>query len=119
VFKYLLIIILNTPFVLFGILRSIRNYQKGLITRLRMFISMFFWLLIFVGLIFAQPLYDFLQQSGLTDSTPLSLFDVVQTTGIIVALFFVLRLYTKNDLLEYKIHQLNRELSIQEAEKKD
>lgn len=110
--KYYLLVILNTPFIIFGMLRALRLYNQKAITKLRLVGAFTLWTAVFLGLVFAQPLYEALAQSGLTDSTPLSLFDVVQITGIILALFLVTRLYGKTDTLETRINQLNRELSI-------
>lgn len=110
--KYYLLVILNTPFIIFGMLRALRLYNQKAITKLRLVAAFTLWTAVFLGLVFAQPLYEALAQSGLTDSTPLSLFDVVQITGIILALFLVTRLYGKIDNLETRLNQLNRELSI-------
>ena len=113
--KYWLITILNTPFVLLGIYRALRSYDAKSITKLRMVLGVLFWIGVFACLVSAQAFFEFLQRNNLTDSTALSLFDVVQITGIITALYLAIRLYTKHDQLETRLNQLNRELAIKNA----
>ncbi len=110
--KYVLIVVLNTPFVVIGLLRALHSFQKGRISRARYTFVTILWTLVFVGLLFAQPLYQFLERNRLTDSTPLSVFDVVLTTGLVLALSLTFRLYSKIDRLDERLMQLNRELSI-------
>lgn len=117
-FKYILIFILNAPLVIIGMIRTVRSYNAGIITRLRASAALTAWIILLLGLIFAKPLYDFLERNHLTDSTPLSLFDVIQTTGIILALYMCTRLYAKNDALEHRLNQLNREISLRDLRKK-
>jgi hypothetical protein len=69
-------------------------------------------MLLAVGLFMAGPGYQWLQDHHLTDSTPLSIFDVAEITGIILSLTLILRLYTKVDTIEQRIARLNSEASI-------
>jgi hypothetical protein len=77
---------------------------------------MAFWLSILGGLIFAESIYGFLFSNNLTQTEPLSLFDVIQITGIIVTLFIANQAHTKADLLERRIQDLHQELSIRLAD---
>lgn len=115
--KYILIIVFNVPLVLAGLTRSIQSYRRGNLTGLGLAGWSVFWLVLLFGLVLAKPIFDFLQQKNLTDSTPLSLFDVVQTTGIVLAILLCLRLYTKLDATERQLHKLNREISIRLTKK--
>lgn len=117
--KYLLIIILNLPFVLIGIARTVTSYQNGRISRVRAIAWMVFWLLIIAALIGAEPGYRFLQDRGLTDSTPLSIFDVGSITGIILSLTLIFRLYTKIDILEQRVAELNTQSAIRLSKLED
>lgn len=71
-----------------------------------------FWVSVFVGLAFAESIYNFLYTKGLTQTEPLSLFDVIQITGVIYVFFLVNRLYVKVDVLERRVQDLHQELSI-------
>lgn len=65
-----------------------------------------------VGLIFAEPIYIYLFTNHLTKTEPLSLFDVIQISGIIGVLFMANLAYNKVEELEKKFMDLHKELSI-------
>ena len=115
--KYNLLIILNVPFVVFGLIKAWTMYKKHIVNRLGLFLRLFFWLMIAAGLIFDREIYNFLLFHHLTDSVPLSLADVVLTTGIIFSLFLCIRIYTKLDLLERRVDELHEQLSLRMSSK--
>lgn len=75
------------------------------------------WLGILLGLIFAEPIYIYLFSNNLTQTEPLSLFDVMQITGIIGVLFIASSAYNKVSTLEKKVQDLHQELSIRISDK--
>jgi hypothetical protein len=77
-----------------------------------------FWVIILFGLLFTESIYTFLYDQGLTQTEPLSLFDVLQITGIIYIFFLVNRLYVKVDVLERRVQDLHQEISIRLVNKK-
>jgi len=115
--KYVLLLILNTPFVFFGILKGYVSYAKKTIKLSGFMLRLAFWGTILTGLIFGESIYDYLVRNGLTDSTPLSVPDVLQITGIILCLSLILRLYTKCETLEHQLVQLHQEVSIELSER--
>lgn len=70
------------------------------------------WLIILGGLASAKLIYEFLFSNKLTDTEPLSLFDVIQITGIIFVLFMANRSRIKVESLERRVQDLHQELSI-------
>ncbi len=110
--RYLILIILNTPLIAAGMLNTVVNYKLKSINRRHLIFRLGLWLVILAGLIFAKPIYDFLFSNDLTRTEPLSLFDVIQITGIIGTLLITSRAYTKVDLLQRQIQALHQELSI-------
>jgi hypothetical protein len=110
--KYTLLALLNIPFVIFGLTKTIIMYKTGIIPRLGTFMRLVFWILIGLGLIFAKPAYDYLTRVGLTDSAPLTLFDIVEITGISFCIFLLMRVYARNSTIEQRMARLHRELSI-------
>ncbi|MCA9329415.1 hypothetical protein KDA11_02130 [Candidatus Saccharibacteria bacterium] len=64
------------------------------------------------GLVLTQPIYTFLYNEGLTKTEALSLFDVLQITGIVIVFFLVNRLYVRVDVQEQRMQALHQELSI-------
>lgn len=104
--------ILNTPLIVAAILNTIVSYNLKHISLKRLVIKITFWLVVFAGLVFTESIYNFLYSGGLTQTEPLSLFDVMQITGIVYIFFLVNRLYVKVDVLERRVQDLHQELSI-------
>jgi hypothetical protein len=115
--RYLVLVILNTPLVIAGILNAIVSYKLKHTSRRRCAIKVLLWLGIFAGLVFTKSIYSFLFSNHLTQTEPLSLFDVVQITGILLTLFIASQAHTKVDLLERRVQDLHQELSIRLSSK--
>lgn len=86
-------------------------------TRKRFIIGLAFWIILFAGLLSVKPIYSFLFSNNLTQTEPLSLFDVTQITGIIFTLLIANKAYGKADLLEKRVNDLHQELSIRLSKK--
>ena len=110
--KYTLLLILNLPFVFFGYIKATELYQKGSLSRGGLGLRLLFWTLILLVLAFIKPIYNFLFSHNLTNSTPLSIADVVLVTGLNFCLFLCLRLYSKIDILEKQLTDVHEKLSI-------
>jgi hypothetical protein len=115
--RYLLLLLLNLPFILAGILSAITQYKLDRTSKRRLIIQVFVWLLLLLGLAIAEPLYNWLFARGLTDTEPLSLFDVVQITAIVVLLYIANRTRLKLENVEHRLQDLHQELSIRLSKK--
>lgn len=113
----MILFLLNTPLISVGILQAVVSYKMKRIQKRRFLVRISLWTIILAGLIFAQPLYIYLFSNNLTRTEPLSLFDVIQTTGIILTLFIANQAFTKADTLERRVQDLHQELSIQLSER--
>ena len=114
--RYLLLFILNAPFVLAAILNTIISFKLKKISKRRATGLTLLWLVVLAGLALAFPIYDFLFSRELTQSEPLSLFDVVQITAIVILLFTTSRMRVKTEHLERRLNDLHQELSIRLTE---
>lgn len=115
--RYLLLLILCSPFIVAGLLNAVVSYKLKKISK-RSFISqVVLWLIFLVGLIAAEPLYDWLFANNLTRTDTLSLFDVVQITAIIALFYTTNRFSARIDSLENRLADLHRELSIKLSNK--
>ncbi len=94
-------------------INTVVGYKLGRMTRRRMVVGLFFWGFLLAALLLVKPIYEFLFSNQLTQTEPLSLFDVIQITGIIFTLFIANRAYGKVDQLEKRVQDLHQELSIQ------
>lgn len=110
--RYLLLVLLNLPLIIAGILNAVVAYKLNRTTTRKFVFRLVLWLGILVGLIFAEPIYNYLFTKGLTQTEPLSLFDVIQVTGIIIVLFIATQANSKVTTLEKKVNDLHQELSI-------
>lgn len=116
--RYLLLFLLTLPFILGAILSLITQYKLKKLSRRRFVIQTSLWVAVLAGIALAQPFYVWLFNNKLTDTEPLSLFDVVQITAIIIVFYIANRARIKADILERQIQDLHQEISIQLSEKK-
>lgn len=114
--RYTILVILNTPLIIAGILNALVAYKISKISTRRFVLQIIFWLFIFAGLVAAEPIYRFLFSNNLTATEPLSLFDVFQITGIIAVFFMANRSRTRVYTLERRVQDLHQELSIKLSE---
>jgi hypothetical protein len=115
--RYLLLLILNAPFIIAGLINSVVSYKLSKISKQRATLQIVLWSVVLIGLVLAKPIYQFLFTNNLTDTEPLSLFDVIQITGIVILLFMANRARTKLDALERRVQDLHQELSIRLSSK--
>jgi hypothetical protein len=114
--RYLLLFLLNAPIVIAAIVSSVVDFKMSKISKKKFTFRFIFWLLVLSTLALAYPIYQFLFDKKLTESEPLSLFDVGQITFIVFLLFSVSRLQARAETLERKFKDLHQELSIKLSE---
>jgi len=114
--KYTLLFVLNLPFIIFGVIKSITLYNKHSIKKLGLIFRITLWMVILFSLLYVRNMYSFLFRHKLTDSVPLSIADVVLTTGILYCIFLYTRLYSKLDATEKKLSDLHEKLSIKSSD---
>jgi len=110
--RYLLLFLFTAPFIIASVINLIAQYKLGRIRRARFIVWVMIWTLAFFGLFFAETIYSWLFSSGLTNSDSLSLFDVVQITGIVL-LFYILNIQrVRLELTERRLRDLHKKISI-------
>lgn len=114
--RYLILVLLNVPLAMAALLGATVDYKMGKYSRRKYLFQVALWILILAGLACAYPIYQFLFSNNLTNTEPLSLFDVIQITGIIYILFTANRSRIRIDSLERRVHDLHQELSIRLSE---
>ncbi len=110
--KYLIIIFLNLPIAIMGILWSTVSYKTKAMSKKRYKLEVASWVIIVLGLVSIEPIYNKLIQLNLTDSAPLSLIDVIALTLIVLSLFLIGRLQEKITILNKKFSILHQEIVI-------
>lgn len=110
--RYLILVILNLPLILAGLLGSIIDVKTGKISRGKYIFQTALWLAILAGLALARAVYVYLYNHHRTTTSSMSLFDVIEITGIIYILFMANRSRIKADGLERRLQELHQETSI-------
>jgi len=115
--RYFLLFLLNLPFVLMGLLSAVTQYKLGRSTKKHAISLISLWVIILVGLSLTEPIYSWLFANNLTVSEPLSLFDVIQITAIVIVFYIANRSIAKVAMLEKRVQDLHQELSIKLSKK--
>lgn len=110
--RYLILVLLNVPLIFMALMSALVDFKTGKFSRTKYIAQTTIWIAILVGLSLAHSIYGFLFSKKLTQSEPLSLFDVIQTTGVITVLFMANRSRIKIETLERRVQDLHQELSI-------
>lgn len=116
--RFLLLVLLNLPLIIAGMMGSLIDFKTGKITRTKFILLELLWLAILAGLVLAGPINNYLYEHHKINKNTLSLFDVIETTGIIYILFMANRARIKVDTLERRVQDLHQELSIRLSAKK-
>lgn len=116
--RYLLLLLLNLPFIFAALIGVVTRYKLGKSSKRRLVAQILVWTAIFFGLLLAEPLYEWLYSSKLTNTEPLSLFDVIQITAIVIIFYMANRTRARLENTEKRLNDLHQELSIRLSNKK-
>jgi hypothetical protein len=116
--KYQLLILLNAPLALYGLLNAFLSYKLKRLRPSRALVRILFWLVILVGIWFTEPLSALLHSNDLTTSPPLSIYDVLLTTGAIICFLLIAQAHGRIADLENRLTRLHEKLSIEISEQK-
>lgn len=110
--RYTILLLLNLPFIVLTILTIVTNYKLKRASKLRTIFQVLFWVVVLIGLIMAETVYNWLFINKLTQTDSLSLFDVIQITAIVIITNITIRCRSRCELLEKRINDMHSELSI-------
>jgi hypothetical protein len=115
--KYVIVVLINLPLIVVGILGAIVDYKAArTISKRKCITLVIMWLLIGVGLVFIEPIYNALIRSNLTDSAPMSIFDAGLLTMILFCLLFIIKTNQKLTVVNRKLSRVHEKLAMLEAE---
>lgn len=115
--RYLLLFILTAPIITAAITNALVRYKLKRIGMKRFILECVFWTLTLAGIGLTKFIYQYMFSNNLTQSEPLSLFDVFQITAIIILMFTIVRVRAKQEFIEKRLQDLHQELSIQLSDK--
>ena len=110
--RYILLVALNMPIIILGLFNIITQYKLARVSKERLLHQIVLWGIILVILISSFPAYNLLVGKPIFDSSELSLFDIFQTTAIIVIIYILNRQRQRVEQNEKTIRDLHQELSI-------
>jgi len=116
--KYNVLIYLTAPVLILFLFRIIDNYKRRKIGSKSMIILLASWIVLTTGLIFNKYLFDVIRSSKLSDSTPLSLYDVIQISFIVFLIYITFRHTFKIEELKGKVTKLNQEIALKDKQKR-
>jgi len=116
--RYILLVLLNLPIILLALFNIITQYKLKKISLKRLQHQFVLWLVILIVLVCSFPVYNLLSGNPIFDSSQFSLFDIFQTTAIVVIIYVLNRQRQKIELNEITIRDLHQELSIKLSDTK-
>lgn len=112
--KYTLLVLINLPLIIIGVVSAMASYKTGRASRRRFHTEIVIWLLIGTALILAEPIYNSLIRHKLTASPPMSLFDVFLLTLLLFSLLLIKYTNEKTAELSKRLSRLHENLVIRE-----
>lgn len=110
--RYVILVLLNLPVILFAFMNLVMRYKLGKISGQRFRIQFLLWLILLIVLIGSFPVYNHFSGKLILDASGLTMFDIVQTTAIILLLYIVNSQRQRIDWTERTLRDLHQELSI-------
>lgn len=115
--RYLLLVLLNLPVILLAFTNFITRYKLGKISKERFRVQFFLWFILLVVLIGSFPVYNYLTGKSIFEARDLTMFDIVQTTAIILLFYVINNQRQKLESTERMLRDLHQELSIKLSKK--
>ena len=116
--RYLVLVLLNVPIILAALINIITQYKLRKVSVTRFRHQLIIWMVIMVVLIGSFPLYNISIGHPPLDSSELSLFDILQTTTIILLFYIANNQRQRIDQNERRLRDLHQELSIRLSDEK-
>ena len=115
--RYLALVLLNVPIILAALINIVTQYKLRKVSPARFRHQLIIWLILMIVLIGSFPLYNISIGHPPLDSSELSLFDILQTTAIILLFYIVNNQRQRIDQNERRLRDLHQELSIRLSQK--
>lgn len=110
--RYLVLVLLNAPIVMLALVNIITQYKLKKVTSAHFRHQIVIWTIILAVIVSSFPVYNLMAGKPLLDSSELSLFDIIQTTAIVLLLYIINGQRQRNDRQEQRLRELHQELSI-------
>jgi len=115
--RFIILVILNTPVILLALFDIVTQYKMRKVSKTRFRHQLILWIGTLVVLIGSFPLYNLITGKPLLNSAELSVFDIVQTTVIIILVYVINRQRQKIEHTDRITRELHQEVSIKLSQK--
>ena len=116
--RYITLVLLNVPIILAALMNIITQCNLRRVSATRFKHQLIIWLIIMVVLVGSFPLYNISINHPPFDSSELSIFDILQTTAIILLFYIINNQRQRIDQNERRLRDLHQELSIRLSNEK-
>lgn len=116
--RYLLLVLLNLPIVLLAFVSLLTKYKIKHISKERFRSQILLWCIILAVVVGSFPVYNIVMGNAAFESRDFSLFDIVQTTVIIILIYVINGQRQKIEHVDRRLRDLHQELSIVLSSKK-
>ena len=116
--RYITLVLLNIPIILAALINIITQFKLYKVSAARFKHQLIIWLIIMVVLVGSFPLYNISINHPPLDSSELSVFDILQTTAIILLFYIINNQRQRIDQNERRLRDLHQELSIRLSNEK-
>jgi len=110
--RFALLVLINLPIVLVGIIGAITSYKTSKTSKEHCYIEVVVWLIVGTGLVFVEPVYNVLLKNHLTNSAPMSIFDIVLLTLVLLCAIFIKSANEKISALNKKLSRIHEHIVI-------
>ena len=115
--RYIILVLLNLPIILLALVNIVTQYKLKKVDKNRFYQQFVVWFILMVLLVGSYPVYNLINGRPPFGSAELSVFDIMQTTGVIYLFYMVNRQRQRIDQNEKRLRDLHQELSIKLSEK--
>lgn len=116
--RYIVLVLLNLPVVMLAFVSLITKYKTSRISKEKFKSQVLLWAVILIVVVGSFPVYNLLVGNPPFESGELSLFDIVQTTVIVLLIYIINNERQKIDQADKRLRDLHQELSIKLSSKK-
>ncbi len=110
--RYMLLLVLNIPVITLAVVTMITQYKLHKVSAARLRHQLIIWLTMFVVLVGSFPVYNLLTDKPVFNSDELSLFDIFQTSAIVMLFYIVNHQRQRIERSEKTMRTLHEEISI-------
>lgn len=113
--RFLILILINLPVVLIGLISAIVAYKTKQTSKRRYLVEVIGWVVVGFGLVMVEPAYNLLVKNNLTASDSMSIFDIILLTLVLICGLFLVKSNEKISSINNKLSRIHEHVAIKDA----